>query len=141
MYDKIILPTDGSKCAMKGVKEGLEMGEKLGIKVVSVFVVNTAEFKSLHHESIKASAEKGLKDKGKEALKKVEKEAEDMNVDLETELLFGKPYKEITKMADENDIVYISTHGLSGFNHLFLGSTTDRVLKNTDATVAVVNGQ
>ncbi|MEF8835726.1 MAG: universal stress protein [Candidatus Thermoplasmatota archaeon] len=141
MYNKIILPTDGSECAMKGVKEGLEMGEKLGIKVITVYVVNTSEFESLHHESIRASAKSGLKDKGKEALEEVREAAEGKDIELETKLVAGKPYRKITQLADENDIIYISTHGLSGFSNLFLGSTTERVLKNTEATVAVVNGR
>ncbi len=141
MYERIILPTDGSKCAMKGVKEGLEIGEKLGIEVIAVYVVNTSEFDSLHHESIKSSAKRGLKEKGKQALEDVKDLADEKNVELKTELLMGKPYKKITGLAEENDIIYISTHGLSGFSPLFLGSTTDRVLKNTEATVAVVRGK
>ncbi len=141
MYDKIILPTDGSSCAMRGVKEGLEMGEKLGIKVIAVYVIDTSEFESLHHESIKASTKKGLKDKGKEALKAVREAAQGRDINLETKMLTGKPYKAITKFAEDNDIIYISTHGMSGFSHLFLGSTTERVLKNSKATVAVVSGK
>ncbi|MBS3790887.1 MAG: universal stress protein [Candidatus Thermoplasmatota archaeon] len=141
MYNRIILPTDGSKCAMEGVKEGLEFGEELGIKVIAVYVVNTSEFESLHHESIRASAKSGLKEKGKKALGDVKEAAEGRDIELETKLLAGKPYRKITQLADENDIIYISTHGLSGFSNLFLGSTTERVLKNTEATVAVVNGR
>ncbi len=141
MYNKIILPTDGSECAMKGVKEGLEFGEELGIKIIAVYVVNTSEFESLHHESIRASAKSGLKEKGKKALEAVKEAAEGRDIELETRLSYGKPYKEITQLADKNDIIYISTHGLSGFSNLFLGSTTERVLKNTEATVAVVNGK
>jgi len=141
MYNKIILPTDGSECAMKGVKEGLEFGEKLGIKIIAVYVVNTSEFESLHHESIRASAKSGLKEKGKKALEAVKEAAEGRDIELETTLSYGKPFKEITQLADKNDIIYISTHGLSGFSNLFLGSTTERVLKNTEATVAVVNGK
>lgn len=141
MYNKIILPTDGSECAMKGVMEGLEMGERLGIKVIAVYVVNTSEFESLHHESIRASAKSGLKEKGKKALNEVKEATEGKDIELETKLIAGKPYRKITQLADENDIIYISTHGLSGFSNLFLGSTTERVLKNTEATVAVVNGR
>ncbi len=141
MYNKIILPTDGSKCAMKGVQEGLEFGEELGIKVIAIYVVNTSEFESLHHESIKASAKSGLKEKGKKALDAVKEAAEGRDIELETKIVSGKPYKKITDLADKNDIIYISTHGLSGFSNLFLGSTTERVLKNTEATVAVVNGK
>ncbi|MEF8833056.1 MAG: universal stress protein, partial [Candidatus Thermoplasmatota archaeon] len=95
MYNKIILPTDGSECAMKGVKEGLDMGEKLGIKVITVYVVNTSKFESLHHESIRASAKSGLKDKGKEALEEVREAAEGKDIELETKLVAGKPYRKI----------------------------------------------
>ena len=139
MYGKVILPTDGSDCAMKGVKEGLEFAERLGLKAIAVYVISTSEFESLHHESIKGSAKSGLKDKGKKVLEEVEEIAEGRNIDLEKKLLVGKPYKEITAQADEDDIIYISTHGLSGFTHLFLGSTTDRVLKHSKATISVVS--
>ncbi len=141
MYGKVILPTDGSDCAMRGVKEGLEFAENLGIKAFAVYVINTSEFDSLHHESIRASAKKGLKEKGKKALEDVKETARGRDIDLETRLLTGKPYKEITSTAEEGDIIYISTHGMSGFSNFFLGSTTERVLKNSKATVAVVSGR
>ncbi|MEF8874058.1 MAG: universal stress protein [Candidatus Thermoplasmatota archaeon] len=141
MYDRVILPTDGSECAMKGVEEGLEMAAALDIEVLSIYVIDSSEYEGLHHESIKSSAKGGFKEKGKKALERVKEVAKEKDVDLETKLLKGTPYKEITGVAEENDIIYISTHGLSGFTHLFLGSTTERVLKNTQNTVAVVNGR
>lgn len=141
MYDRVILPTDGSECAMKGVEEGLDMAADLDIEVLSIYVIDSSEYEGLHHESIKSSAKEGLKEKGKKALERVKEGAKEKDVDLKTKLLKGTPYKEITDAAEEKDIIYISTHGLSGFTHLFLGSTTERVLKNTQNTVAVVNGR
>ena len=141
MYDKVILPTDGSKNAMRGVKEGLEMAKTLGVKAVGVFVVNTSEYKGLHHTSIKESAKSGMKSTGHEALDKIEERANEMGVELEKKILEGKPYQQIVANADETDIIYISSHGLSGFTKLFMGSTTERVIKHADATVAVVKGK
>ncbi|MFP4000967.1 MAG: universal stress protein [Thermoplasmata archaeon] len=141
MYGRVILPTDGSDCAMRGVRKGLEFAEDLDIKAVAIYVINTSEFESLHHESIKASARSGLKEKGKKALEKVKETAEGRNIELETKLFTGKPYKEITNFANEDDIIYISSHGMSGFTNLFMGSTTERVLKHSKATVAVVSGK
>lgn len=126
---------------MKGVKEGLEMAEKLGIDVLSIYVVDRSEYEGLHHESIKSSVRGGFKKKGEEALQKVREAAKGKDIELTTRIVEGTPYKEITEPAGKNDIIYISTHGLSGFTHLFLGSTTERVLKNTKTTVAVVNGR
>ena len=42
---------------------------------------------------------------------------------------------------DNDDIIYIASHGSSGFRELFMGSTTDRVLKRANCTVAVVKGE
>lgn len=140
MYEKVIIPTDGSECAERGVKEGLEMARTLRVKAIAVYVVDSSEIEGIHHASIKESTRRGLKEVGKEALDNIVEMAEDRRVEIETRLLEGKPYKEISKQAGENDVIYISSHGLSGWNRLFMGSTTEKVLKNSNATVSVVMG-
>jgi len=141
MYDRVILPTDGSKNAMRGVEEGLEMAKSLGVKAVGIYVVNTSEYEGLHHSSIKESAKSGMKSTGHEALDKIEGIADELGVELERKILEGKPYEQIAAAAKDTDIIYISSHGLSGFTKLFMGSTTERVIKNSEATVAVVKGK
>lgn len=141
MYDKVILPTDGSKNAMRGVKEGLEMAKSIGVKAVGIYVVNTSEYEGLHHASIKESAKSGMKSVGHEALDKIEEMADELGVELERKILEGKPHDQIAAVANDTDIIYISSHGLSGFTRLFMGSTTERVIKNAEATVAVVKGK
>ena len=140
MYEKVVIPTDGSDIAKKGVMEGLQMAKSLGVKAVAVYVLDTSEYQGLHHASIKESAKHGLKETGDKALQDVEDIARKMGVELEIKIEEGKPYKEINKIAGERDIIYISSHGLSGFTQFFLGSTTERVLKHSNATVAVVMG-
>lgn len=116
------------------------MARTLGKKAIGVYVINASEYSSLHHSTIKESARSGLKDKGEVALSKLKEMAEEKSVELETEIEEGKPYKEIVKIAGANDVIYISSHGLSGFSQLFLGSTTQRVLKHANCTVSVVSG-
>jgi len=140
MYEKVVVPTDGSEVARKGIKEGLQMAKCLGVKAVAVYVIDTSEYQGLHHASIKGSVKSGLKQTGTKALKEVRKMANELDVSLETRMKEGKPYQEINKIAKANDIIYISSHGLSGFTQFFLGSTTERVLKHSSATVAVVMG-
>ncbi len=132
MYEKIIVPTDGSEFAMKGLKEGLELARRLKVPVTAIHVIDigdigvAVDFTS-HFER---AAEKIMKDVGELA--------DEMGVELEKEISKGAPYKKITEYAGESDIIYMSSHGHSGFRDLFLGSTTDRVLKHADCTVAVV---
>ncbi|MFW6176348.1 MAG: universal stress protein [Thermoplasmatota archaeon] len=141
MYDQVILPTDGSKNAMRGVEEGLQMARSLGIKAVGIYVVDVSEYKGLHHTSIKESARSGMKSAGHEALDEIEEMADEMGVELERKILEGKPFEQIAAAAKDTDIIYISSHGFSGFTKLFMGSTTERVIKNAEATVAVVKGK
>lgn len=141
MYDRVILPTDGSKNSMRGVEEGLELAKSLDIKAVGIYVVNVAEYKGLHHASIKESAKSGMKSTGHEALDEMEKMADELGVELERKILEGKPFEQIAAAANDTDIIYISSHGFSGFTKLFMGSTTERVIKNAEATVSVVKGK
>ncbi|MFO7791768.1 MAG: universal stress protein [Candidatus Saliniplasma sp.] len=140
MYEKVVIPTDGSDIAKKGVKEGLQMAQCLGVKAIAVYVLDTSEYQGLHHSSIKNSAKHGLKESGKKALQEVKEMAKKIGIELETRIEEGKPYKEINRIANDKDIIFISSHGLSGFTQFFLGSTTERVLKHSNATVAVVMG-
>ncbi len=140
MYHKVIVPTDGSDCAAEGVEEGLKMAQIMDIPAVAVFVVDESQFEALHYESIKKSAARGFKERGKKTLKELHKKALDMDVKLEKKILVGKPYQKICDEAGEADIIYISSHGSSGFTRLFMGSTTEKVLKHSKSTVAVVKG-
>jgi nucleotide-binding universal stress UspA family protein len=52
----------------------------------------------------------------------------------------GHPAEEIVKAADENgvDLIVMGSHGLSGYRKIFIGSTTERVLRRTFMPVAAV---
>lgn len=140
MYEKVVIPTDGSELAEKGVDEGVEMAKSLGVKAVAVYVIDKSQYEGLHHASIKESARHGMKEEGKEALENVREKAKKKGIELETKILSGVPYKQICSLADDNDVIYICSHGWSGFTSIFMGSTTEKVLKNSNATVSVVMG-
>ena len=134
MYDKIIVPTDGSEIAMKGVTEGLNLAKELGKPATAIFVLEVGDIK------MSENLEKTLKRGAKQALNEVEKVADELGVELEKKVLRGTPYKKITEYAGEDDIIYISSHGSSGFRELFMGSTTDKVLRRANCTVSLVKG-
>jgi nucleotide-binding universal stress UspA family protein len=58
---------------------------------------------------------------------------------LEYEAAVGKPAPEILRVASERacDLIVISTHGLTGIEKLFFGSTTERVLRETTRPVLI----
>lgn len=149
MYEKMILPTDGSELSFIGVNEGLKVAKALGIPVIAIHVLKPTRYTPglIEYGLADAAVEtqeliiEGFEKRGKEILKKVKQKADALGVNIKTKLVGGIPYDEITKAADDSDIIYISSHGHSGWSSLFLGSTTDRVLKHTKSTVAVVRSK
>ncbi len=117
------------------------MAKTLGVKAIALYVVDISEYEGHHHESIKTSVKAGLKKAGKEALKAVVNRGKKWDVDVEPRIVMGKPFREIIKAGSENDVIFISSHGASGWTKLFVGSTTDKVIKNSRCTVAVVRGK
>ncbi len=138
MYDKVVVPTDGSKIGEKGVVEGLKVAKDLDIPALSVYVVDLSEYDHVKNDSVRESVKNSKKKAGERALKFARKKAHELGVDIETQLLLGKPYKRIIDASNEEDIIFICSHGASGFSEIFFGSTTDKVLKEADCTVAVV---
>ena len=53
----------------------------------------------------------------------------------------GSPAKEIVRLADERqaDLLVMGTHGRGGFERLFLGSVTEKVLRTTNRPVLTVS--
>ncbi len=146
MYGKVIIPTDGSKYSLVSVKEGLELARSLNIPAVAVHVIppyhpgkafGRYRIEELGHRCLNEMV-KMLKKRGVSILSEVKKLAEEMDVELETHTFEGRVYEKICKLAEDEDVIYISSHGRSGISSYLLGSTTERVLKHTSADVAVV---
>lgn len=134
MYRQVVLPTDGSELAMKGVREGMKLAESLDIPVTAIYVIEMGEI------GLSEDAQRDIINNGKKALKKVRDLAEEADVEFESKILKGTPYKRISENVEDDDVIYISSHGSSGFRDIFLGSTTQRLMKHADCTVSVVKG-
>lgn len=141
MYERVILPTDGSEIAEKGILKGLELAKALDIPVYSIYVMNVEKYEQMREKGVRQSVKKNMKKTGEQALTWVRKKAHEMGVDITTQLLVGEPYDRIVKEAHKEDVIYMSSHGASGIKEVLLGSTTQRVLKNAGCTVIVEKGE
>ncbi|MFO7792322.1 MAG: universal stress protein [Candidatus Saliniplasma sp.] len=141
MYERVIVPTDGSKIAERGVQKGLELAKELNIPAYSMYVLDLDKYKEFRDEDVSRGERSGMKKAGERALTWVRKRAHELGVDITTRLLIGQPYERIVDETSEDDVIYMSSHGRSGFSEMFLGSTTERVLKHANCTVVVVKGE
>jgi nucleotide-binding universal stress UspA family protein len=147
MYKKILIATDGSELAGKGVKQGLALAEKLGAKVVFLSVVEP-----LAQAAIRAAIAGGIEDpiggydqQIDESMKKqyaaLEKEAAQYGIAVEMlHEIDESPAEAIVRSAEMSacDLIVMTSHGRRGIRKALLGSQTAEVLVNTNIPVLVI---
>jgi nucleotide-binding universal stress UspA family protein len=81
-----------------------------------------------------------MRDQAKEALADMVEAVLGEGVPIETKLLEGNPWRVILDEAAASaaDLVVMGTHGRSGFEHLLLGSVTEKVLRRATCPVLTV---
>jgi nucleotide-binding universal stress UspA family protein len=149
MYANILLSTDGSDVAKKGVKHGMALAKALNAKVIVVAVTEAQpiDYGSGHASGwIPTREEIGSFDAAcKEHAGKVLDEARAIaeQIGITAELLHvpdAYPANAIIETAKSRgcDLIVMSSHGRRGLRKLFLGSQTSEVLADGSVPVLVV---
>jgi nucleotide-binding universal stress UspA family protein len=149
MYANILLSTDGSDVAKKGVKHGIALAKALNAKVTIITVTEPLEvdYGSGHASGYIPSREEF--DRYDAACKKLAGEALDEaramaeRVGISAELLHvpnAYPATTIIETAKSRgcDLIVMGSHGRRGLRKLFLGSQTSEVLADGSVPVLVV---
>jgi nucleotide-binding universal stress UspA family protein len=146
MFKHILIPTDGSRLAAKGIKAGVKLAKSLGARVTGVYVA-APYMPPIYGEA-------GLTLTGlsqKEYAKMVERQAKKALAALEIEAgLAGvscrlesvseaQPWRGILRVARGRkcDAIVMASHGRGGLGGLILGSETARVLAHSKIPVLV----
>ncbi|KTG10905.1 universal stress protein UspA [Haloprofundus marisrubri] len=145
MYNRILVPVDGSDQSAAAVEHTLDLAEKYDADVHAVYVVDTGtNLLTVSKDEVRDT----LRDLGEETAEGVLREVEgrvgdaDADIDLVVDVLEGKPDEEILQYADEHgiDLVVMGTHGRTGVKRRLLGSVTERVIRDGDIPVLTVGG-
>ena len=140
MYTNILLSTDGSDVAKKGVKQGMTLAKALNAKVT---VITVTESPMLYLPSKEDLV--GWEAARKEFAGKVLDEARAMaeQIGISAELLHvpnAHPATAIIETAKSRgcDLIVMAPHGHRGLRKLWLGSQTSEVLADGSVPVLVV---
>lgn len=140
MYDRILIPTDGSKEAGKAAEHGISLAAAVGASVHALFVVES-RLSALPSDSMRQVTEKGeLERYGRETTEEVVADAEARDVSGVAAVEQGKAHEEIVEYADENDIdcIVMGTHGRDGVQDVILGNVTERVVRTSNVAVLTI---
>jgi nucleotide-binding universal stress UspA family protein len=136
MYNKILVPLDGSKTAECCLGHVVDIAKGCNIpEVILLFVVEPAPA-GLYQSS--AEVREKLRDWSKTYLAGVEKSLTKDGVTAKSVIVEGKAAETIVDYAEKNgiDLIIMSTHGRSGPSRWALGSVADKVIRSS--TIAVL---
>ncbi|MFW6018743.1 MAG: universal stress protein [Halapricum sp.] len=138
MYDRILLPTDGSEEMTPAVDHAVGLAEHHDATLHALYVLDTASLNSLPMETSWDTISSILEDEGATALDVVDDHAE--NVAVERQIAEGSPSRRIVQYADDEDmdLIVMGTHGRGGIDRLLLGSVAERVVRTSPVPVLTV---
>lgn len=138
MYDRILVPTDGSDHSVLAVEHAMQLAEQFDAVIHVLFVVEQAG-PSGHWDFAVEKQETA----GEEILDEVDAIGDERGIHVERHLRRGMPSEEIVDAATdyEVDLIVMGTQGLTGFSRIATaGSTTERVVRMTEIPTLVVGG-
>ena len=150
MFDKIVVPTDGSELAEKAVDFAIEYCRRTGATMTAVHVRSpTADHGSGELERLRIGSGPGTYTRddhrahgGPRArtARGVAQRARAQGVECATVLAVNdQPYLAIIEAAEQQgcSMIFMSSHGRGGIEALLLGSVTQKVLTHSKIPVLV----
>jgi nucleotide-binding universal stress UspA family protein len=143
MYTNILIPTDGSELAGKGVQHGIALAKRIGAKVTVLtvlppFHVFTTDTQML--EDTPAQYKVRVQEHAAKTLGAVAQAAQASGVACEmVHVEHEHPYQAIIDTAEANgcDLIVMASHGRHGISAIVLGSETVKVLTHSKIPVLV----
>jgi nucleotide-binding universal stress UspA family protein len=137
MFETVVVATDGSDSAKRGIRTALDLAERFDAIVHALYVVDTDEVEERPAYSREEFWE-SRRAAGDDALSFVQSEAGDRDVVAATRE--GEPADEIMEYADEvdADVVALGTRGRHGEHAFLLGSVAEAVVRQAPMPVLTV---
>ncbi|NHN58752.1 MULTISPECIES: universal stress protein [Halorussus] len=135
MFDRILVPTDGTPASECAVTNGVELAAKHDAEVHALYVVETDS--EMGHVDFNVER---MESEGEAAVEAVERRASERGVPVVKALRYGDPTEEILDYVADHDVdlVMMGTAGRTGFERLVrAGSVAERVVRTATVPVMV----
>ena len=139
---KIVVPVDFSSCSREGLQYAIGFANKFGARIILLHVAYLGLIYS--SEDTPLLDIRGLQEAArKTAERQMRKLVRTVNfgrVKFETAFTDNSPVLDICAFAKDHDadLIITATHGLTGLQHVLIGSTAERVVRHAPCSVLVV---
>ena len=140
--NRILVPTDFSESARLALTYGMSFAQEYKAHLVLLHVVEnlTVGYASDLFPVPMAEVFQEISGYARAELAKLAAEAREKDVEVEEQVVQGKPSAEIIRFAAEKDIdmIVLGTHGKGMLDQALFGSTTERVVRRSPCPVLSV---
>lgn len=142
---KILVPTDFSEHAAYALKVAAQIARKNNAEIILLHMLE------LPHQGGDAGTGAGhdvpeimlFKNRAIERLEDLMDEEYLDGIEVSEVIQFEKAFDGVMKISKKNEVDFIvmGSHGASGFNEMFIGSNTEKVVRYSDVPVLVIKNE
>jgi glycine betaine transporter len=131
----VLVPLDFSDPANQALEYALQLAQQLQARVTLLHVIHIPPLGGANLPAYMAHVEAHAQ----EAMEACLQHVQQTGLPVQSLIVQGVPWQEIVDKAQDMqaDLMVMSTHGRTGFLHLFLGSVAERVVRLASCPVLV----
>ena len=138
----ILVPVDFSNCSREGLRYAIAFANEFGAKIILLHTTYLGYVYSSEGTAIYdiPSLQKAARKSAERKMRELVRSANFGAVKFETAFTDGSPVIDICAFAKNHDVdlIIASTHGLTGFAHVLIGSIAEQVVRHAPCSVLVV---
>ncbi len=145
MYQKILVPVDGSPTSNRALQEAIQLAQRLGarLELVHIYedIVYLVDEDYVNYEEL----QKTVYSCGEKILAEAAAVVRASDIEVETKLIQASNERITNLLVAEAErwqaeLIIIGTHGHSGFSRLLLGSVAEGVVRAASIPVLLIRG-
>jgi len=137
MYNRILVPTDGSEGAETAVNHAIEIAKQFDAEILTVYAVDPS---AVPPDVAGTGMIESLEREGERAIESIVEQVEAAGLDARGDVVDGPPSSAILDYIEDNDVdlVIMGTHGRTGLDRVLLGSVTERLVRTSTVPILTV---
>ena len=139
---RILVPVDFSECSQEGLRYAIGFANQFGARIMLLHATYLGYIYSTEATALYdvRGLQKAARKNAERQMRKLVRAAKFGRVKYETAFTEGSPVLGICAFAKEHnvDVIVTSTHGLTGFQHVLIGSIAEKVVRHAPCSVLVV---
>jgi nucleotide-binding universal stress UspA family protein len=139
MYNRILIPLDGSPLAEQALPHAMAQAERFGAEMILLKVLQPLPERAMPLSG-RRQAEELSAQLAREYLERVAAGIRERGILAQVVTVEGQAHPQIVQFAEENevDLIVMSTRGQSGLSRWLMGGVADRVVRGATVPVLLI---